>query len=306
MITNKTTQRIGIFFLSIGFLYATKTLFLSKATSKELVLEMTIPALDFDASMNIDAYQNMLTNPTMQAIYSMLKQQYNTFHPSQIQPQQTTRIPKKIHQIWLGNNGVLPKEYEKFQKSWQQFHPDWDYKLWTEKDIPTFPFKNRALFEKATNYGEKSALWRYEILEKEGGLYVDTDFECLAPFDVFHHSYDFYTGISPLDTTITQVNASLIGSIPGHPILQQAIISLKDAQHNPQIITRAGSVFFTRIFYNSAPHTNLRDVAFPASYFYPCSYNQRGLPASNWLKAESFAVHHWAGSWLKQEANMPQ
>ena len=202
----------------------------------------------------------------------------------------------------MGSKGKLTKEYKQFQQSWQRFHPDWKYKLWTERDIPTFPFKNKDLFDASTNYGEKSDIWRYEILEKEGGLYIDTDFECLAPFDVFHHMYDFYIGIQPLDTNIVQLGIGLIGAQPGHPLLRLAITNLRSNQHHRQIISKTGPIFFTRIFYNAVSTTGLRDIAFPSSYFYPCGYTQRTLSASQWLRAESFAVHHWAGSWLKKEA----
>ena len=46
----------------------------------------------------------------------------------------------------------------------------------------------------------------------------------------------------------------------------------------------------------------LKDIALPATYFYPMSYNQRGMVKSTWIKPEAYAVHHWAGSWLKSEA----
>ncbi len=51
-----------------------------------------------------------------------------------------------------------------------------------------------------------------------------------------------------------------------------------------------------------AGKTEFRDIALPASYFYPCGYEQRGTDRELWCKAESYAVHHWAGSWLKKEA----
>ena len=33
--------------------------------------------------------------------------------------------------------------------------------------------------------GEKSDIFRYEILYRFGGVYVDTDFECIKPFECF-------------------------------------------------------------------------------------------------------------------------
>ena len=48
-----------------------------------------------------------------------------------------------------------------------------------------------------------------------------------------------------------------------------------------QIIVKTGPVHFTRVFAHFAGKTGLRDVALPASYFYPCCYEQRGTPRSD-------------------------
>lgn len=279
----------------------TKNLF-TLHNSQKLPISATIPTVDFDESMQAHNYQKIFEHEIMQKLYTTFREQYIKFNPTTIKPDSKTRIPKKLHQIWLGGNGVLPEEYRQFQESWKRFHPLWKYKLWTEKDIPTFSFKNKDLFDAAKNYGEKSDIWRYEILEQEGGLYIDTDFECLAPFDIFNHTYDFYIGIQPLDTDNVQLGIGLIGTRQGHPLLKLAIKNLRINKHNKQIVSRTGPLFFTQIFYQAAPKTELRDIAFPASYFYPCNYNQRNSASFNWLKPESFAVHHWAGSWLKKEA----
>ena len=44
------------------------------------------------------------------------------------------------------------------------------------------------------------------------------------------------------------------------------------------------------------------NIVFPSGYFYPCGYEDQQLPEYAWRRDESFAVHHWAGSWLKPEA----
>src|ERR1700733_22270 len=45
-------------------------------------------------------------------------------------PDSKARIPKTIHQIWLG--GPLPEKYLNLQRSWQRQNPDWEYRLWTD------------------------------------------------------------------------------------------------------------------------------------------------------------------------------
>jgi mannosyltransferase OCH1-like enzyme len=54
------------------------------------------------------------------------------------------KIPRKIHQILLGS--PVPERYKKWQKTWMSLHPDWEYKLWTDADIPSFTMQNKDLF----------------------------------------------------------------------------------------------------------------------------------------------------------------
>ncbi|GAI63343.1 unnamed protein product, partial [marine sediment metagenome] len=113
-----------------------------------------------------------------------IKKLYNTYAIQDLRYAHAPRIPKIIHQIWLGS--PFPEKYAYFQSTWQLHHPDWEYKLWTEKEIEEFGLTNKAAYDESTNYGQKSDIARYEILYRIGGLYVDTDFECFNNFDLFH------------------------------------------------------------------------------------------------------------------------
>ena len=124
--------------------------------------------------------------------WSGVKKLYDTYAVQDLQYAVTPRIPKIIHQVWLGS--PFPEKYSYFQSTWQTFHPDWEYILWTEKEIEEFGLVNQAAYDESTNYGQKSDIARYEILYRMGGLYVDTDFECFKNFDILHHCFDFYTG----------------------------------------------------------------------------------------------------------------
>ena len=51
------------------------------------------------------------------------------------------KIPKKIHQIWIGN-APIPDHCAAFGKEMQEMHPDWEYKLWRHEDIFDDLYKN--------------------------------------------------------------------------------------------------------------------------------------------------------------------
>lgn len=257
--------------------------------------------VDFDTSMNLAAHPHRLDSPMERKFYETFKSMYEKNNLSKVTWSEKLLIPKIIHQIWLGS--AFPDKYRAYQASWKKYNPDWEYRLWTEAELKDFPMQNRDLYENAKNYGEKSDIARYEILYQLGGLYVDTDYECIRPFDLFNHCYDFYIGIQPLDTSIVQLGIGLIGAAPGHPLLKVALDSLRaQSQQTEQIIAKTGPIFFTQVFVMVAPYLGDKTIAFPPTYFYPRGYTQAEKDTAQWLKPESFAVHQWEGSWMKKEA----
>jgi inositol phosphorylceramide mannosyltransferase catalytic subunit len=233
--------------------------------------------------------------------WKLLKELYNKHlsAPPSLQP----RIPKIIHQIWLG--GELPQKYYHLQKSWQQHHPDWEYRLWTDADLADFHFTHRQRFEKAVNKGEQSDILRYEILYQFGGLYVDTDFECIKPHDPLHHHCDFYIGLEvkmPGEHRPFMGNA-LIGSVAGHPILKHCLDGISKTEacgNNADLIQKTtGPQCLSSAFLKLCNQGEFRNVAFPFTYFYPLPAVDRknALPKEKWLHEESFGIHYWYVSW---------
>jgi len=228
---------------------------------------------------------------------------YDTFIMQNLEYLTQPRIPKIIHQIWLGSE--FPEKYKALQQSWIVSHPNWEYKLWRDQDIEDLALNNIELYKSAGNYGEKSDIARYEILYRFGGLYVDTDFECLRPLDVLHHCCDFYTGCVSCPHIVTF--NGLIAAVPGHPILKRCIDDLeKNSKIKKSTLEKSGPGYFTRCVLKELFNDSVgRCVIFPATYFYPWPWYKRNLNSPTFVKTlikpESFAIHHWNASWLKNQ-----
>ena len=91
-------------------------------------------------------------------------------------------IPKTIHYCWFGS-GEMPQMAKDCIASWRVFMPDWEYKLWTEDnfDINSVPYTKEAY--EAKKYAFVSDYVRLWALEREGGLYLDTDVLVFRSFD---------------------------------------------------------------------------------------------------------------------------
>ena len=55
--------------------------------------------------------------------------------------------------------------------------------FWDDEKLSDLNMVNKELLLKFKNYGAKSDIARLEILHQIGGLYLDTDFECLKQID---------------------------------------------------------------------------------------------------------------------------
>lgn len=270
---------------------------------------LSFPLLSQDYSRMLDDMRKVSFDAGMYAErdahskseYAYVRNLYNAHIVSNPEYSEAPRIPKIIHQIWLGSS--FPEEYKSLQETWKKHHPDWEYRLWTDQDVAAFGLYNQSIYDLAKNYGEKSDIFRYEILYRYGGLYVDTDFECVKSFDILNHICDFYIGAGY--TMYGGVYNGLIGSKPGHPILKAAIEGMvrSAGDHAENIVHRTGPNYLTiyiKKMINSCPGIN---VVFPLSFFYPWPnyerHNKRPESIASWVRPESFAIHYWYTSWWK-------
>jgi mannosyltransferase OCH1-like enzyme len=206
-----------------------------------------------------------------------------------------TMIPKIIHHVWPGEDSFKEKFYD-FRLSWMRHHPDWTFYFWRPSNLPLH-LNNKVL--KAMNDSKlaitpKSDILRFEIVRAFGGIYVDTDMECLKSFDDLLDN-DFFSGFEDDNKTVCP---SLFGSVVNHPILEKiSSISVENAykfdyeitNKKPNIIT--GVKPFTDVV---SEYRNLEKVKiYPKHFFYFIDYKER-----NRLKEthpESYAKHYWSG-----------
>ncbi len=231
------------------------------------------------------------------------------------------RIPRIIHQIWLGS--PVPEQYRKWMTSWMELH-GWEYHLWTDKEAAQLKMYNQDLYERSKNYGEKSDILRLEILYRYGGVYADTDYECVNPqvLEELHRSFDFYIGFEPLEHGLIKkfnmfkVCNALIAAMPRHPLINDLIQNLKANYYayRPYCgpVECTGPSYATRIicaYEKSHAHAH-RNMYLPCTFLYPYTgaelsqffMNQRGDID---VFPETMGIHYWDGSWKKKDSNSP-
>jgi Glycosyltransferase sugar-binding region containing DXD motif len=159
-------------------------------------------------------------------------------------------IPRIFHQIWLGLN-PFPEAHARYQETWLAHHPGWELRMWTEDNLPQNLRRSEAL-ERLRHPVERSAILRYELVWRFGGVYLDTDFECRHSIEPLIREATFFVGCWP---KAGAPHDALFGSVARHPILDSALDQLvavdfyeswkpKRKQFEAAIDTRRDAVLF--------------------------------------------------------------
>ncbi|UUY05689.1 hypothetical protein LRS13_09265 [Svornostia abyssi] len=190
------------------------------------------------------------------------------------------QIPRVLHMIWLGGQ-PLPPAGRACLESWRQAHPAWDIRLWTDKDAPRPPAV--AL---ARNLAEAADIIRYAIMRDHGGVYVDTDVECLRPID------DLLAGVSAFAAYEVpgRLCNAVIGSVPGHPAFALACELVETTAGTGHYPEATATLFLTRVL-ERFPDVTL----FGPERFYPYLWDE--ARPRDVVFPDAYAVHHWAKSW---------
>lgn len=195
-------------------------------------IALSFSDVNFNHSNGLDLmkkYSAKYLDPNAEKELNLLRENYERLKPSKNQPSSQVIIPRIIHLIWLGNK-TMPINYRYYLETWKQYHPTWEIKLWNREAILKENFPNMDLFLLARSHAEQADLIRYEILNRYGGLYIDTDIECFTNFDELHYRYDFYVNMEPpaLNKKRVTIANNMIASVPNHYILTQTLNNIRE------------------------------------------------------------------------------
>jgi len=209
--------------------------------------------------------------------FEKLKQFENLYEKRKklyLDPKDEYKIPKIIHFIWIGPKSFPPESVANVR------------------------------YDKSDNWGEKSDIFRIEIVLQEGGVYTDHDIYCIHAFDSFHKAYNFYGGLEqphvPLDGyRVTSCNG-LIAAKPSHPILLETVNVMKNRwemvqkkyPENNSIHRMKRVQERTYLSLHLAIEENIfkneEDMLFPASYFFASENN-----------TSIYSHHFYEATWAK-------
>jgi mannosyltransferase OCH1-like enzyme len=167
-------------------------------------------------------------------------------------------IPRLLHQT--AKEAVIAEKWAPLQKKLIELHPGWEYHLWGDEDNDqlirtTYPWLADCYFGMPKPI-MRADLIRYVYMHHLGGVYLDTDYEFLKPFDLTDQS--LVLPRESADGLPIYLGNCVFASEPGHPFWLAALEDLAKnpphralVTHEDAIIDLTGPGFLTRIFHRS-------------------------------------------------------
>lgn len=212
-------------------------------------------------------------------------------------------LPNKvIHYCWFGGS-PLSDLTKRCIESWKKFLPEFEIKEWNENnfDVNQCKFVSQAYKEK--KWAFVADYTRFKVLEKFGGLYLDTDMEITADIAKYLE-HEFFVGQE--DSTL--INAAVVWSKEKNNEHITNIVKIYEEKEEfnavgdlysesvPQVLS---TYFETYGFDDKKDEIQVLDngnvYVYPMEYFYPLSYDHQ----HNKFTENSVMIHHFDATWIE-------
>lgn len=138
------------------------------------------------------------------------------------------KIPKKIHQIWVGNYEI-PEQVKICISSVKEKFDDFEYIFWNNDNIPDMP---KNVYEQFNKYGSlkipafQADILRLYVLNAYGGIFLDADF--LVRENFYETITKPFWCVIANETTRRHVFNGIFACEPNNPILTKLLSEMKD------------------------------------------------------------------------------
>ena len=202
-------------------------------------------------------------------------------------------IPRVFHRVWLGGQ-PMPDLFVAWGQSWLDLNPGWTMVTWTEKILP--PSAHPRSVARACHLSQRSNVYRYEVLARQGGVYLDCDFQALRPLG------DLFDGMAAFAACKTpgRPSAAIFGCEPGHPFAMELVRRIPE--RDPTMSMTLGDGFLKDVL-TTHPEVKMFEYTLlhPVRHFECRKLWRDGSPLPvdevRALYPQARACHYWSDKW---------
>lgn len=204
--------------------------------------------------------------------------------------------------IWVGEH-KMPEEFVRWWTTWQEHHPGAEFltlrnfhlkQLLAEAaEIAPWAESLLGMFHDRSGL---SNLYRYLWLFLHGGIYVDTDFECLKDIRPLLGDAAVVIGEKKDALRHERFCPAFMACVPGHPLLRALVEGI--SKEDVTVSLSLGSVYLTKMV--DAHPEGVKVLPYQTIYPYTGREMHLGrYPRRAWEFPEAYALHHWSSKWYK-------
>lgn len=183
----------------------------------------------------------------------------------------------------------MPPKLTAWSTAWQRLHPKWEMRVWheckdgvIEANGVQFTSQYPELLARSCHLSQRSNIWRYELVNQFGGVYLDTDMEPLRPIDGLLANVQAFTSLivsARGNKSRVCSGCSVFGSIAKHPWMSDLVAQLKTRD-----VAINGSL--------DSPYLTMMSTDHPeVTRFEP------GVFSAHNKVSGGYAIHHWSSRW---------
>lgn len=221
------------------------------------------------------------------------------------------RVPRVIHYVWVGG-AKKPDSVEKYIKTWKKYCPDYEIIEWNEKNYNINENRYAREAYDAKKWAFVTDYIRLDVLDRFGGIYMDSDVEVVKNLDAFLSQKAFSSFEAgdpsqvylPTGMMASERNGKWVKYLKSYYSSDRSFFledGRVDTTTNTSIITR-----MTIERYGVKLNNRLQKfddfTIYPSEYFCPKSWSTRKID----LTDNTHTIHHFAGSWLPPEIQTEQ
>lgn len=186
----------------------------------------------------------------------------------------------------------MPEPFVRWGATWADKHPDWRMKLWTEPEVSAL--RNADLMGRCRSLAQRADVVRYEALFREGGVYLDTDMECLKNVEPLLEGLEFFACWQKEHV----VSNAIFGCVPGHPIAKRLFEESRTEVWGVAWNSMGPPFFTPRVLSGAGPGVNV----FERKTFIPYTRDEyKAFPKHPMVVTdpppESYAINHRSSVW---------
>ncbi len=209
-------------------------------------------------------------------------------------------IPHIIHYCWFGQKDI-PKDQQKYIKSWEKHFKGWKIVKWDESNFPIdeYPYAKSAY--DAGKMAFVSDVARIYALEKMGGVYFDTDVEVIRNFEELLVDTEAILGT---EEPRVSIGTGFMAFAPHNTICQALLKHYSTAEFAPaengiyfantELMALTLKDMFGISASNEIEKRGSKIIVFPQDYF--TAYD--GYYGKTIVTPNTRCIHHFKGSWF--------